>query len=91
MEKLHLIIKGTVQGVFFRIAVKDFARDNGIKGWVKNKEDGSVEVVGVGKKEKLNMLFEFCKKGPGSAVVTKVQENWSQVKENPYFDFQIKH
>ncbi len=81
MKRLHLIIKGEVQGVFFRHSTKQEADKLGLKGWARNNSDRSVEVVAEGKKETLLKLLEFCKSGPGSSTVTSVDEEWLEATE----------
>ena len=72
MPTVHLIIKGKVQGVFYRASAKDVADDIGIVGWVKNTEEGNVEIMADGSKEQIEKLVDWCKKGPRRAVVTDV-------------------
>jgi len=69
---LHIVIRGKVQGVFFRATTAEKARSLGLSGWVRNLPDGSVEVVVKGDEEKLKELIEFCHKGPPLARVTEV-------------------
>ena len=72
MPAVHLIIKGKVQGVFFRATAKDVADEIGITGWVRNTMDGNVEIVASGNKEQLDRFIEWCRQGPPKAVVTDV-------------------
>jgi len=72
MPAIHLIIKGKVQGVFFRATAKDVADELNIKGWVKNTREGNVEITASGNKEHLDQFIQWCKKGPPKAVVTDV-------------------
>jgi acylphosphatase len=72
--RAHLIIEGRVQGVFFRDSTRREAIELGLKGWVKNRFDGSVEVVAEGPKEKIETLIAWCHHGPPIARVTKVHE-----------------
>ena len=58
MKKLHIIIEGRVQAVFFRDATQKTARKLGIVGWVRNADDGNVEIVAQGNE---NQLKEFLK------------------------------
>ncbi len=73
LERVRLHIKGKVQGVFFRASTKGVADSLGIKGWVRNLPDGSVEIVAEGKPEAIRKLIQWCKKGPTRAVVTEVE------------------
>jgi len=72
--RAHLIIEGRVQGVFFRDSTRREAIELGLKGWVKNRFDGSVEVVAEGPKEKVETLIAWCHHGPPIARVTRVHE-----------------
>jgi acylphosphatase len=76
-ERLHAIVKGMVQGVNFRYATLERARQLDLTGWVKNLRDGSVEVLAEGPRPALDQLGEFLRRGPPAASVTEVQENWS--------------
>ena len=69
----RLIIRGTVQGVWFRQSAKDEAdRIGGLAGWVRNRHDGSVEAVVQGAPAAVDRLLEWCRRGPPGAAVTTV-------------------
>jgi acylphosphatase len=70
--RAHLIIEGRVQGVFFRDATRREAVGLGLRGWVKNRFDGSVEVVVEGPKDAVENLVQWCHQGPPAARVTEV-------------------
>lgn len=72
MPSVHILIKGKVQGVFFRATAKDKADELGIKGWVKNTKGGDVEVAANGSDVQLKKFIEWCKRGPARAKVTDV-------------------
>jgi len=72
--RAHLIIEGRVQGVFYRDSTRREAIELGLCGWVKNRFDGSVEVVAEGPKEKVETLIAWCHHGPPIARVTRVHE-----------------
>ena len=72
MQTVHLVIKGKVQGVFFRASTKEKANELGIKGWVKNMPDGNVEVLAAGNKDQLENFIEWCRRGPTQAIVSDV-------------------
>lgn len=71
--RMHLIISGRVQGVFFRANTKQNAQKHDVTGWVKNRDDGKVEAVFEGTKEGVNNLLEWCHHGPRLARVTDVE------------------
>ena len=72
MKTIRLIIKGKVQGVFFRATAKDIADDLGIKGWIKNLPDRNVEIRATAYEESLQKLLAWCKQGPPKAKVEAV-------------------
>ena len=74
--RAHLIIEGWVQGVFFRASTVQEAKRLGVKGWVRNCADGSVEVVAEGKKSKIDEMIQWCHQGPAGAQVRNVQLQW---------------
>ena len=90
MERLHLIIEGRVQGVFFRAHTQETARALGLTGWVRNTEDGGVEVVAEGARARLKALLEWCRKGPPMARVTQVDERWDRAS-GEYTRFTISY
>jgi acylphosphatase len=61
-----------VQGIFFRGSALQLARELGLTGWVRNRLDGTVEVVAEGDAAPLATLREWCAKGPRGAVVRKI-------------------
>lgn len=73
-KAIRLYISGIVQGVFFRAFVKDNAERNNIKGFVRNLEDGRVEIFIEGNSPDVNKMIEVCKKGPKHAQIKKVEE-----------------
>ena len=87
MPAVHLIIKGKVQGVFFRASTKNKADSLGIKGWVRNTPEGNVEVKANGDPLVLEEFVEWCKTGPSQARVTGVER--VVVEEEKFSDFRI--
>jgi acylphosphatase len=73
MPTVHLLIKGKVQGVFYRATAKDVAQELQLTGWVKNTKEGNVEIVVTGTNEKLQQFTEWCRQGPSKAEVTNVE------------------
>ena len=76
MNQVHLIIAGDVQGVGFRSWTKHEARTLDLMGWVKNRQDGAVELIAEGPKEKLEELVKRCQRGPDVAWVKHVDVEW---------------
>ncbi len=81
MKRVHLIISGDVQGVGFRGFVWERAKNLGLDGWVKNRDDGMVEVVAEGQKTALEELVKSCHRGPEVAWVEKVDVVWQEASE----------
>jgi acylphosphatase len=71
-----IVVSGRVQGVFFRRAAADQARALGIRGWARNLDDGSVELVAQGKRRNLEVLLAWAHQGPPHARVDSVQVDW---------------
>jgi acylphosphatase len=69
---VHLLIKGKVQGVFYRASAKDVAEQLYIKGWIRNTNEGDVESIASGDEDRIKEFIEWCKKGPRRAEVTNV-------------------
>lgn len=69
---VHLLIKGKVQGVFYRASAKDVAEQLCINGWIRNTKEGDVEVMASGDEDRIKEFIEWCKKGPRKADVIKV-------------------
>ncbi len=72
MPAVHLLITGLVQGVFFRAQAKEEADKLGLTGFVKNLDDGGVEIFAEGPEEKLKQLEQWCWRGPPRAKVTNM-------------------
>jgi acylphosphatase len=70
----RVIVHGRVQGVFFRAATRARAQDLGVRGWVRNRPDGSVEAVFEGSTGAVEAMLLFAHHGPESARVESVEE-----------------
>lgn len=69
-QTISIIVKGKVQGVFYRQATREKARELGITGSVKNLSNQDVEVVATGTPDRLQQLTAWCRQGPPKAIVT---------------------
>ena len=65
----RVLVKGHVQGVFFRDSCRREAEDRGVAGWVTNRSDGAVEAVFEGDPDAVEALVDWCGSGPGGADV----------------------
>ncbi len=72
-QRVHLFVKGKVQGVFFRQALKVMAKKKNVFGCVKNLKDGRVEAILEGEDVNVSSLVEWCHAGPANARVEDVQ------------------
>ena len=90
MRRVRVRIYGLVQGVFFRDFTRRNAQKLGVKGWVRNNLDGSVEAVFEGENEKVEELLKLCRKGPAGARVDSMQVEEEEFK-NEFKDFRIKY
>ncbi|MET0393340.1 MAG: acylphosphatase [Chitinophagaceae bacterium] len=71
-QTVSILVKGKVQGVFYRQSTKETAIRLGITGEVKNLADGNVQIIATGTEAQLKDLTNWCHKGPPRAVVTEV-------------------
>jgi acylphosphatase len=78
MERLHAVVRGDVQGVGFRYFVQRRAQQLGLHGWVRNNDDGSVELVAEGSRKELEQLRRAVEEGPRQARVDRVEARWSE-------------
>ena len=90
IARLHIVIEGIVQGVFFRASTIEESSKLGLTGWVKNCSDGRVEAVFEGEIDKIEQIVEWCKKGPPGAVVSNV-ETVLERATGEYDSFTIKY
>ncbi len=88
-HRLHVIVRGRVQGVGYRYATYRKAQAEGVSGWVRNLRDGAVEAEFEGDRETLAMILEWCGVGPPLSRVTEVTPTWSE-GEQEYSGFEIR-
>jgi len=69
----RVVVHGRVQGVWFRDSVRRLAEERGVRGWVCNNADGTVEAVFEGERERVETLVAFCERGPSGARVERVE------------------
>ena len=73
MTRVHVRIRGRVQGVFFRAEARARAESLGLAGWIRNAGDGSVEAVFEGDEERVQSMVDWCGRGPNGAEVDDVE------------------
>jgi acylphosphatase len=72
LRSVRLRITGRVQGVGYRAWAIETARRLGLRGWVRNRRDGSVELLVIGAQDQVAAMIEACREGPFAARVTEV-------------------
>jgi acylphosphatase len=72
--RTRVVVRGSVQGVFFRDTCRRKASERGIAGWVTNRPDGAVEAVFEGEPDAVRALVEWAGAGPRGAEVESVDE-----------------
>ncbi|RLF23895.1 MAG: acylphosphatase [Thermoprotei archaeon] len=90
MEMIRVLVRiyGVVQGVGFRAFAQYHARRLGLKGYVKNLSDGSVEIVAEGPRVKIEQYLDIIRRGPPSAIVERVEVYYKDYK-GEYEDFYL--
>ena len=72
VKRSRVVVRGVVQGVYFRDTCRQKASQAGVAGWVRNREDGSVEAVFEGVPASVDMLVAWTREGPTEAEVRQV-------------------
>lgn len=88
--RAHVIFRGKVQGVFFRANTEGRARELGLKGWVRNLPDGSVESVFEGPREAVRKAIEWCKSSQLHARVTDADIDWEDYR-GEFSSFEVRY
>ena len=76
MRRLHAKVQGRVQGVGFRYYCLKFGRSLGLSGWVRNLDDGSVELLVEGEEARLKELLVAVRRGPPASRVESIYDQW---------------
>jgi acylphosphatase len=87
-KRIQLVVRGRVQGVFFRASAQREARQHGLTGWVKNRNDGAVEMVVEGEEDRVKDFLAWAQHGPSTARVDKVETKWRSYT-GEFSDFRI--
>lgn len=88
MEEINIECYGRVQGINFREMIKSFSDGKGIRGYVLNREDGSVQVIAQGERKKLDLLLQWIETNPGFVKIEGLNYKW-QKPSIEYKDFSI--
>jgi acylphosphatase len=70
----HVIIRGRVQGVGYRVWTEVAALERGIEGWVRNRRDGSVEALFIGDEQAVAAMIDACRQGPPGARIDNIDQ-----------------
>jgi len=81
-KTLRLFVTGSIQPIFYHRFIKDNADKIGIRGFVRNLDDGRIEIIIEGDTEAMNRMAPLCRRGPQHSVIRKVEE-----KEEKFQDF----
>ena len=73
MKKIRAIVSGRVQGVGFRMSTLQQAKQIGVSGYVRNLKNGNVEIVALGKADKVDTLLKWAESGSPSAIVNNLE------------------
>ncbi|MFN7698428.1 MAG: acylphosphatase [Deltaproteobacteria bacterium] len=76
LKRIHLVIRGRVQGVFYRASATREAKRLGLTGWVKNRPDNAVELVAEGEEDQVKDFLAWAQHGPSTARVDKIDTRW---------------
>tara|TARA_B000000460_G_C21210959_1_gene262265 strand:- start:99 stop:377 length:279 start_codon:yes stop_codon:yes gene_type:complete len=87
-QRVRLFVRGKVQGVFFRQALKVMAIKNNLTGWVRNLEDGRVEALLDGDIDSVNTVVEWAHGGPANSRVDDVEIK-NEVFKDEFIDFEV--
>ncbi|MEZ4449495.1 MAG: acylphosphatase [Nannocystaceae bacterium] len=83
-------IRGRVQGVYYRASTREEALARGLRGFVRNRDDGGVELVAEGPRDAVLALLRWCEGGPPAARVDAVEVAWEAPDAPPFVDFVVR-
>lgn len=89
LRRIHVIVKGRVQGVYYRASAQEQAQAIGLTGWVRNLDDGNVELEAQGTQEQLDSLLLWAQRGPSRAEVENLLCNPCSI-QNGETDFLVQ-
>ena len=89
-KRLHITVRGLVQGVCFRAEAVEQARALGLRGYVRNRADGAVEVVAEGEPGALDRLVDWARRGPPAARVEEIDVAPAE-PDGSFAGFEVRH
>ena len=87
-QRVHILISGKVQGVFFRQALKVIAKKNNVVGWVRNLPDKRVEAILEGDSKSVNSVIKWTRVGPANSRVDDIQVSNEEFR-NEFSTFEV--
>ena len=89
-KRIHIFVIGRVQGIFFRQSTRVIAIKNNVNGWVRNLDDGRVEIVAEGEESNIDALVDWCKTGPANSRVDEF-ELLEEKSTGEFENFQVRY
>ena len=90
LVRCHIFVSGRVQGVFFRQSTRVVAIKNNVNGWVRNLDDGRVEIVAEGEDSYINRFTNWCKTGPANSRVDEFELS-EEISTSEFENFEVKY
>ena len=90
LKRIHVFVTGRVQGVFFRQSTRVMAIKNNVNGWVRNLDDGRVEIVAEGEESNINSFIDWCKTGPANSRVDEFELSEENIT-NEFKIFEVRY
>ena len=87
-QRVHILVSGKVQGVFFRQALKVIAKNNNVVGWVRNLTDKRVEAILEGDSKSVNSVIKWTRVGPANSRVDDIQVSNEEFR-NEFSTFEV--
>ena len=89
--RVHIFISGKVQGVFFRQSARVIAIKNNVNGWIRNLDDGRVEIVAEGEEQDIDNLTNWCKIGPANSRIDGFELFEEEPKMVEFDNFEVRY
>ena len=90
LKRIHIFVTGRVQGVFFRQSTRVMAIKNDVGGWVRNLDDGRVEILAEGEESNIDALADWCKTGPANSRVDEF-ELYEEHSTAEFENFEVRY